>query len=149
MKRQIFFATKYFIVLAILAFSSQAAAQDVAITDTLLTPSQWVEFNQNIAVAIQSDNAGVREGALRMVIRYGLYLHMDRDAAFDIVRIYRNNEDAAVRRMAVIALGNMEDRWAIEFLDMLSRFEESDTIRKTMEDSVAAYWQSHGGNPYE
>ncbi len=54
-----------------------------------------------------------------------------------------------MRRMAVLALGNMEDRWAVEFLDMLSEYEESETIRKTMEEVVSAYWEAHGGNPYQ
>lgn len=142
-------AIKLLLVLVILAFSSPAAGQDAAVQDTLLTPAQWMEFNENIAEAILSENEGVKVGALRQIIRYGHFLDMDRVSSFDVMRIYRNHKDDPMRRMAVLALGNMEDRWAVEFLDMLSEYEESETIRKTMEEVVSAYWEAHGGNPYQ
>ena len=148
MKRLLLNTLKSIPFVALLAFFNPVNAQNISTSDTLLTPAQWIEFNENIVEAIHSDNPGVNEGALRMIIRYGHSLNLDRDTAFNIMRIYRDDDSEATRRMAVLALGNMEDRWAVEFLDMLAPFEESESIKKTMNDVVAAYWESHGGNPY-
>ncbi|MFQ5568593.1 MAG: hypothetical protein ACE5G0_02895 [Rhodothermales bacterium] len=118
-------------------------------TDTLMTLEQWANFDNNLASALTSNNDGVKEGALRQIIRHGEYLDMSRLSAFDVMRIYRNHKDDDMRHLAVLALGNMNDRWAIEFLDMLSGFETSEKIQKTMDDVVKAYWAKHGGNPYQ
>jgi len=50
--------------------------------------------------------------------------------------------------MAVRALGSTQDRWAIEFLDMLAPTEQNATLKSTIEATVKAYWDAHGGNPY-
>jgi hypothetical protein len=31
---------------------------------------------------------------------------------------------------------------------MLAPTEPNATLKKTIEDTVTAYWESHGGNPY-
>lgn len=117
-------------------------------TDTLLTPQQWVEFHDNIALAIVSENPGVVEGGLRQIVRYGEFLNLERSSTFDVMRIYRDHDDMNMRMLAVRALGNANDRWAIEFLDMIVEWEENPAVKKAIKGVVSDYWKSHGGNPY-
>jgi hypothetical protein len=116
--------------------SVPAHAQDDAMRDTMLTAAGWAEFSSNLRTAIASDNEGAKVGALGQIIRYGQFLKFDELTVFEVMRMYRDNEDQKIRRMAVVALGNMNNRWAIEFLDMLSRYEENETIKATMERVV-------------
>lgn len=121
----------------ILVYPSRSAiAQDDATSDTMLTAAGWAEFSANLKQAIHSDNEGANTGALSQIIRYGQYLHFDELTVFDVMRMYRDSSEPKVRRMAVVALGNMHNRWAIEFLDMLSKYEQDPTIKKTMEEVV-------------
>jgi hypothetical protein len=113
-----------------------AIAQDDAVSDTMLTAAGWAEFSSNLRSAIASDNEGARVGALSQIIRHGQYLDFDELTVFEVMRMYRDSKDPKIRRMAVVALGNMNNRWAIEFLDMLSRYEENETIKSTMERVV-------------
>ena len=38
------------------------------------------------------------------------------------MRVYRDHDDQNVKRLAIVALGNMGNRWAIEFLEMLAPY---------------------------
>jgi hypothetical protein len=124
-------------------FSVRTAVAQEGVPDTLLSPAGWIEFSDNLVEAITGDNEGAKEGALTQIIRYGDYLSFERRTTFDVMRIYRDHEDDNMRRLAVVALGKMKDRWGIEFLDMLSRFEGNETIKNTMEHTVQEYWKMH------
>jgi len=122
--------------LALAATAPAVAQQDAMKSDTMLTASQWAQFSKNLREAIMSDNLGAKTGALGQIIRYGQYLQFQELTVFEVMRLYRDSDDPKVRRMAVVALGNMNNRWAIEFLDMLSRYESDETIKRTMERVV-------------
>jgi len=129
--------TALMMLCTVLVFSAQnATAQEDVSRDTMLTAAGWAEFSTNLKEALRSDNEGARVGALGQIIHYGQYLNFEELTVFDVMRMYRDDKDPKVRRMAVVALGNMHNRWAIEFLDMLSRYEDNPTIKKTMEEVV-------------
>jgi hypothetical protein len=123
-----------------------AVAQDDSVPDTLLTPLGWIEFSDNLVEAIAEGNEGAKEGALMQIIRYGDFLTFDRRTTFDVMRLYRDHDDDRIRRLAVVALGKMKDRWAIEFLDMLARFEPNEQIKNTMKSTVEEYWKKNPGH---
>jgi hypothetical protein len=123
-------------VLAILAIPVSAQEMD---RDTLLTGAQWEAFNKSLVSAVVSDNEGVKEGALVQIAHYGDYMEFPELTVFEVMRLYRDSDDPKIKRLAVVALGNMGSRWAIEFLDMLAPYEEDETIRKTMESVVRAH----------
>jgi len=106
--------------------------------------AKWEAFSENIVHALQSDNEGAKLGALQMVIRYGADLNVD-EAIFDVMRLYRDNDDDDVRRMAVVAMGQMKNAWAIGFLRLSKDFEQSPTVRKTIQAVVAQYETAQGG----
>jgi hypothetical protein len=122
-----------------------ASAQDwTAERDTVLTAEGWAQFGRNISEAIYSGNSGQQQAALRHIVQYGQYLRFDRELAFEVMRVYRDHEIPRMRRLAVLALGNMNDRWAIEFLDMLAPYEESKELQDTMNRVVAEYRSKNG-----
>lgn len=119
------------------AINTPASAQDSGLDrDTLLTGAQWETFNQNLIDAVHRGSDGVREGALMQIAHYGEYMDFPELTVFEVMRLYRDHEDPRIKRLAVVALGNMGSRWAIEFLDMLAPYEEDASLRKTMESVV-------------
>ena len=75
---------------------------------------------------------------MRLVIQHGEMVDV-KPAVFDVVRIYREHEDENMRRMAVVALGNMQSRWAIRFLQRSEQFEKSPAIQHTIRAVVNSY----------
>ncbi len=102
-----------------------------------LTTAQWYSYGDRLADALASGHEGVEQGALRMIILYGDYMELKRPAVFDVVRIYRNHQDDRVRRMAVVALGKIQDPWGLDMLKRSARFEKSPGVRHTIEAVLA------------
>lgn len=105
---------------------------------------KWDAFSKNLAIALQSDYDGVKSAALGMIIRYGNQLDVE-GAIFDVMKIYRNHDNEKMQRMALVALGQMENDWAIDFLQRAERFEDSDVLRQTIRAVVTDYNQRHAG----
>lgn len=122
------------IVLATLttAATAQPAASDYQAT-TVAVPAdaEWKLFSRQIVRALQSDHQGLQEGALRMIIQYGDLVDV-KAARFDVIAIYRNSKDNNMRRMAVVALGKMHDRWALGFLRRCADTERCLAVRYTI-----------------
>jgi len=97
-----------------------------------LTRTEWAAFGERIELALESSHTGLQHGALRLVIAYGDNIEMSEDAVFDVMRIYRNGQTERARRMAVVALAEMDSRWAIGFLNRSWRFEKSPLVRQTI-----------------
>ncbi len=121
-------------VLADLAASEAAA----------VAADQWEAFGKSLVRALHTRHQGVRVAALRMVIQYGHQVDVD-EAVFDVVRLYRDNKDDAVRRMAVVALGKMQHPWAMDFLRRSARFEQNPAVLHTLRAVVAGYY---AGSPW-
>lgn len=104
-----------------------------------LTEAQWHSYGERMAEALASGNEGLRQGALRMIILYGPNLGMKRAAVFEVVRIYRNHKDDRLRRMAVVALGNVQDSWAMDMLKRSVRFEKEPRVQQTIRAVLAQH----------
>jgi hypothetical protein len=125
---------------------SSALAQEgeqYATSDTLLSPQGWIDFGQSISDAILTGNEGQKYAALRHVVRYGQYLDFETDVVFEVMRMYRDGVKIGPRQLAVVALGNMHSRWAIEFLDLSSEYEQSEELLTTIRSVVANYRKSN------
>jgi hypothetical protein len=97
-----------------------------------VTRAQWDVFSDNLEKALACGHEGVQQGALRMIIFYGDNLSISRAGVYDAVRIYRNHEDDRLRRMAVVALGKIQDPWGLDMLKRSARFEKSPRVRHTI-----------------
>lgn len=126
---------------AYITSSLQAIAQEstTPAEQALRTAELWKRFGDNLEVALASRHEGLQQGALRMIISYGAHLQMSRLAVYDVMRLYRDEREDNVRRMAVVALGQMKNGWALAFLDRAAQFEASPCVLKAMKDVVAAH----------
>ncbi|MFQ5569050.1 MAG: hypothetical protein ACE5G0_05210 [Rhodothermales bacterium] len=103
--------------------------------------AQWEAFSGNLVHALQSDHEGLKLSALQLVIQYGEKVDVD-GAVFDVVRLYRDHKNEGVRRMAVVAMGKMQNEWAMDFLKRSERFEKSAPVLQTIQAVLADY--GHG-----
>jgi len=99
----------------------------------------WEAFGKNLVKAIQSDNEGLQQSAMCMIIRYADHLNV-KDARFDIVRIFRSHKNPRVRQLAMVTLYQMKDDWAMYFLKRNIQFEKDECIRKLNCCIVNAYY---------
>ena len=97
-----------------------------------VTRAQWDMFSDNLEQALACGHEGVQQGALRMIIFYGDNLTISRTGVQEAVRIYRDHEDSRLRRMAVVALGKIQDQWGLDMLKRSARFEKSPSVRQTI-----------------
>ena len=104
-----------------------------------LTEAQWDHFGHTLVEALHTRHDGLNEAAMRLIIQYGDQLDV-KAAVYDVMRIYRDHSDENMRRMAVVALGNMNNRWAIRFLQRSIQFEKSPSVNKTIKAVVAKYY---------
>jgi hypothetical protein len=103
-----------------------------------MTAADWEVYCDRLEDALASENDGLRQGALRMVIQYGHYMDFGRMAVFDAVRLYRDHPDVRIRRMATVALLQMNDSWAFDFLERSVAFEKDLTVKRTLLAVLAA-----------
>lgn len=103
-----------------------------------MTPEKWDRFSKQVVSALASGHSGLEGGALRMIISYGDKLDVS-SARLDLIRIYRSAKEDNMRRMAVVALGSLQQEWGISYLARHARDEQSQGIRHTMLSIVNEY----------
>lgn len=102
-----------------------------------MTRAQWDACGDNLEQALASGHAGIQQGALRLLILYADHLTISRAGIHDVVRLYRDHPDDRMRRMAVVALGQMQDPWGLDFLKRSAHFEKVPGIRHTIQAVLA------------
>ena len=115
-------------------------------TGTLdLSKTEWDAFGGRLEAALATDHLALNHAALRLVIAYSENFNLKEEAVFDVMRIYRDDDSERARRMAVVALAEMNSDWALKFLERSSRFEKSKTVKQTILAVLAS--QGHMANP--
>lgn len=97
-----------------------------------MTRADWQRYGERLAETLASDHEGLRQGALRLMVLYGKKLELRREAIYDVVRIYRDHDNDRMRRMAVVALGSLDNAWGLDLLSRSVRFERTPTVRRTI-----------------
>ena len=97
-----------------------------------LSRVEWDAYSDRLEAALEIEHTAINHSALRLIIAYGENLSLDQEAVFDVMRIYRDGDSERARRMAVVALSEMESDWALSFLERSSRFEKSETVKQTI-----------------
>lgn len=100
----------------------------------------WNAFSANLTKALKSDNEGLQQSAMCMVIRYADNVEIPRDAVFDIVKVFRCAEDRNERMLALVTLHKIEDPWAMDFLKRHRRFEKEERLKQLCCCSVNTYY---------
>ena len=123
--------TKLFLVAVLLICGATFARPDSV---------DWDAFSQNLTKALKSDNAGLQQSAMCMVIQYADHLTIPRDAVFNIVRVFRSDKDKNVRLLALVTLHKIEDPWAMDFLQRHRRYEKETRLKQICCCAVNTYY---------
>ena len=98
----------------------------------------WKLVSKNLIKALASDNAGLRQSAMLMIVRHGDKLQV-KDAVYDVMHVYRTSDNPCVQKLALATLHKMESKWAMGFLRVDYRFQKSDELKRM----VAAILQEY------
>ncbi len=102
--------------------------------------TDWAKFSENIKVALQSENTGLKYSAMQHIIKYSDDLNVDNpNAVFEVMREFKNNEDQSIRRLSLITLYKMNNDWAMASLKRQYKFEENIKIKNAIGAVVLAY----------
>lgn len=124
-----------FAALALLAVPVRADTHPWPTPDAAWTEADWAAFSENLVVGLATDNEGLKLSALQMIVRYGDRLDVQA-AAFDVIRMFQDHQDQRVRRLAVVACGQLKSNWAMGFLRMSESFERDARVRATIQSIV-------------
>ena len=101
--------TTYFLVFAFLVmFFNVVSAQS---TERNI---DWDQVSENLVNALQSDNPGVQQGAMRLVIQFSDKVDVS-DAINDLMHIYRYSENTKERQLALVTLHKIGSEYAMDF----------------------------------
>ena len=92
----------------------------------------WVSFSKNLAANLASENTGVKQSAMQLIIKYSDKLELDDDSIFELVRVYRWEKDVKYRQMALVTLYSLKNKWAMEFIKQSYEFEKNPVLKHTI-----------------
>ena len=89
---------------------------------------KWDVFSANLVKTVKSNHPGLRNSAMQLIIQYSDSLDVS-DAVYDIMQIFRFNDDQRVRRLAMITLSKINTDKATAYLSKYLKFEENESIK--------------------
>ena len=105
----------------------------------VMSRTDWKAYGDHLRTALTNEHEGLRHSALRLIIAYAGDLELGNDAVVDLMRIYRDDDSEQARRMAVVALAELDSPLAMDWLERSHDFEQSDAVKRT----IAAVVSSH------
>ena len=124
-------------LLLILAVPVRADPPDLTPPSHDADDAAWIQFGENLVVALKSDNDGLQLSALQRIVVYGERIDVS-DARFELVRLFRDNKDERVRMTALNALSKVRDGWVADFLYRSARFESDAHMASLMYHAAIA-----------
>ena len=98
----------------------------------IMSRPDWKAYGQQLRDALTVDHEGLRHSALRLIIAYADQLELGNPAVVDLMRVYRDDDSEQARRMAVVALGELDSPLAVAYLERSREFEKSDAVKRTI-----------------
>lgn len=105
----------------------------------VLSANQMSALSHTLRDALESTHYGFQTSALRLMIQYGDQVKFNHHTIIEVVRLYRDHSDDRVRRMAVVALGAVGDKWGLDFLKRSLPYETVAPVRHTVAAVVAEH----------
>lgn len=105
----------------------------------VLSATDWKAYGNNLQDALKTGHEGLQNSALRLIVAYGDQLQLGNDAVVDVMHLYREGASDQIRRMAVVALGEIDSNLALDYLERSRDFEKSETIQRTIQAVVSAH----------
>ncbi len=98
----------------------------------------WKLVSKNLVRSLASENDGLRQSAMDFFVKHSDKLDIN-DAVYSVMNVYRNHKDERVRKLALVTLYKMQNTWAMEFLKVDLRFQDSKELKRM----VAAILQEY------
>jgi hypothetical protein len=98
----------------------------------------WDVFSENLVNALQSDNPGLQQSAMRLIIQYAEHVEVD-DAVFSMMRLYRHSDNSKVRQLALVTLHKIGNQYAMDFVKRNLKFETDEKIIKLSNAILSNY----------
>jgi len=89
----------------------------------------WDVVSENLVNALQSDNPGLQQSAMRLVIQYANQVDVD-EAVRNMMSLYRHSDDSKVRQLALVTLHKIGDDYAMDFVKRNLKYETDEKIIK-------------------
>ncbi|MEJ2055810.1 MAG: hypothetical protein P8X42_17995 [Calditrichaceae bacterium] len=89
----------------------------------------WDRFSEGLVQALQSDNAGLQQSAMQLVIRYGDKVDVGK-ARFDVMDTFLYSKDRKVRQLALITLSKINNTFDMGLLYGQLKFEKDPVIKR-------------------
>ncbi len=105
----------------------------------VLSVEQLDVLTRTLSDALESAHFGIQTSALRLMIQYGDQVAFSHRTVIEVVRLYRDHSDDRVRRMAVVALGALDDEWGLDFLRRSLPYEQVAPVRHTVAAVIAEH----------
>ena len=125
-------------VFMVAVFFFSAGSQTVLADDV-----NWDAFSVNLVKALKSENDGLRRSAMSKVIKYGEKLNVD-EAVFDVMKVFRSNNNVKDRQLALVTLHKMQNSWAMDFLKRHLSLEKDDELKHQIQYVVYEYYGTDG-----
>lgn len=123
--------------------NATADITDGALAERGAAPSMsqldWQAYGKRLHNALSESHTGLRHSALRLIIAYSDRLELGNETVVDLMRIYRDDDSEQARRMAVVALAELDSELAVDYLERSHKFEKSDNIKRTIAAVVSAH----------
>lgn len=116
----------------------EAAVRNLRDNAPSMSATDWKAYGEQLHDALSLDHEGLQHSALRLIIAYSDNLDLGNDAVVDLMRLYREDDSEQVRRMAVVALGQLDSPLAVDWLERAQSFEKTDTVKRTIAAVVSA-----------
>lgn len=105
----------------------------------VMSSLDWQHYGERLHDALSVAHTGIRHSALRLIIAYSDQLELGNETVVDLMHIYREDDSEQARRMAVVALAELDSGLAVDYLERAHAFEKSDAVKKTIAAVVSAH----------
>jgi hypothetical protein len=89
----------------------------------------WDTVSENLVSALQSDNPGLQQSAMRLIIQYADHVDVD-EVVINMMRLYRFSDDSKVRQLALVTLHKIGNEYAMDFVKRNLKFETDEKVIK-------------------
>ena len=108
---------------------------NIAPAQTVERDVDWDLISENLVNGIESDNPGVQQASMRLVIQHADKLDMD-NAIMEMMAIYRFSDDRKMRQLALVTLHKIGSEYAMDFAKRNMEFESDEKILKLSQAAI-------------
>lgn len=114
---------------ALLGWSNSSAQEN---------PVNWNAVSKNLVRSLTTGNEGLRQSAMDFYIQHADKLDIN-DAVYEVMHVYRNSKNDREQKLALVTLYKMQNKWAMEFLKVDLRFQDSAELKRMVAAIVQEY----------